>query len=89
MVKYREASCDGLIVHPGETLKEVLKIRGINLKELAREVAENESAISSIINGQKDISAPFAKKLDCVLGIDADFWLTLQGNYDKELVDLD
>ena len=45
-----------------------------------------EKHISTVIHGQKNISAAFAKKLEYALGIEAFFWMNLQANYDRELL---
>jgi HTH-type transcriptional regulator/antitoxin HigA len=76
------------IIHPGETLKEILEDRGMSQKELALRTGVTEPHVSSVINCQKDISVSYAKKLEYALGIDASFWINLQANYDKELADL-
>lgn len=75
------------IIHPGETLKEVLEERGMSQKELALRTGVTEPHISSVVNCLKAISVTFAKKLEYALGIDASFWINLQANYDKELAD--
>ncbi len=77
------------IIHPGETLKEILEDRGMSQKELALRTGVTEPHISSLINCQKAISVTFAKKLEYALGVDAGFWINLQANYDKELADLE
>ena len=77
------------IIHPGETLKEVLEDRGMSQRELALRTDVTETHISNIVNCQKDISVSFAKKLEYALGIDASFWINLQANYDKELADFE
>lgn len=78
-----------LIIHPGETLREILEDRKMSQKELAARVALTEAYISNVINGQKAISVSLAKKLEYALGIDASFWINLQANYDKELADFE
>ena len=75
------------IIHPGETLGEVLKDRGMEQKELALRVGLTEPYISNVVNCQKTISVSLAKKLEYALGIDASFWINLQANYEKELAD--
>ena len=75
------------IIHPGETLKEILEDRGMSQKELALRTGVTEAHVSSIVNCQKAISGSYAKKLEYALGIDAGFWINLQANYDKELSD--
>lgn len=77
------------IIHPGETLKEILEDRGMSQRELAIRTDVTEAHISSVVNCQKAISVAFAKKLEYALGIDAGFWINLQANYDKELADFE
>lgn len=77
------------IIHPGETLKEILDERGMSQKELALRTGVTESHVSSVINGRKGISVKFAKKLEYALGVDTSFWINLQANYDKELADFE
>lgn len=73
-----------LIIHPGETLKEILEERLISQKELALCTGVSSKHISSILSGKTDISISYAKKLEYALGIDAQFWINLQSNYDRE-----
>ncbi len=75
------------IIHPGETLKEVLEDREMSQRELAVRTDVTETHISNVVNCQKDISISFAKKLEYALNIEAGFWINLQSNYDKELAD--
>ena len=77
------------IIHPGETLAEVLENRQMTQRELAIRTGMTEKHISTIIHGQKGISATFAKKLDYALGIEASFWMNLQNNYDRELIEFE
>ena len=58
-------------------------------KELAIRCGYSEKHISTVISGQKNISPDFAKKLEYALGIDAIFWINLQTNYDKELLEFE
>ncbi len=78
-----------LIIHPGETLKEMLENRGMSQRELAVRTDVTEKHISNIVNCQKPISVSFAKKLEYALGVEASFWINLQSNYDKELADFE
>ncbi|NLC53369.1 MAG: HigA family addiction module antidote protein [Firmicutes bacterium] len=77
------------IIHPGETVKEILEERGMTQRELAIRTGVTEKHISNVVNCQKPISVSFAKKLEYALGIDASFWINLQANYDKELADFE
>ncbi|MFA6856300.1 MAG: HigA family addiction module antitoxin [Treponema sp.] len=76
-----------MIIHPGETLKEVLEDRGMPQLELAQRTGMSPKHISTVINGEKDISVAFARKLAYALGIEAAFWINLQTNYDKEILE--
>ena len=76
-----------LIIHPGETLSEVLDERGMSQRELAYRTGVSEKHISTVISGQKNISADFAKKLEYALGIEYSFWMNLQTLYDRELIE--
>lgn len=78
-----------LIIHPGETLQEVLEDREMSQKELSIRTGVTEKHISTVINGQKNISASFAKKLEYALGIETEFWMNLQANYERELLEFE
>ena len=78
-----------LIIHPGETLAEILRDREMSQKELSVRTGMTEKHISTVVKGQKNISVAFAKKLEYALGIDAGFWINLQANYDRELLEFE
>ncbi|NCB43813.1 MAG: addiction module antidote protein, HigA family [Clostridia bacterium] len=78
-----------LIIHPGESLNEMLEDRNMAQVELAMRTGVSEKHVSSIVRGRSSISVSFAKKLEYALGVDASFWLNLQMNYDKELLDFE
>lgn len=78
-----------LIIHPGETLREILEDREMSQKELAIRTGMTEKHISTVVKCQKNISVAFAKKLEYALGIDASFWINLQANYDRELLEFE
>lgn len=78
-----------MIIHPGETLKEILEERDMSQKELSLRTGFSGKHISTVLNGEKNISVSFAKKLEYALNIDAEFWMNLQNQYDKELIEFD
>ena len=78
-----------MIIHPGETLKEILTERGMSQQELAVRAGVSPKHISTILNGERNISVSFAKKLEYALNIEAEFWLNLQNAYDKEILEFD
>lgn len=77
------------IIHPGETLSEVLEDRDMSQRELAIRTGVTEKHVSTVIHGKKGISATFAKKLEYALGIEASFWMDLQAHYDRELLEFE
>ncbi len=77
------------IIHPGETLAEVIEDREMTQRELAVRTGMTEKHISTVIHGQKNISAAFAKKLEYALGIEASFWMNLQADYDREILEFE
>ena len=78
-----------LIIHPGETLMEILEDREMSQKELAVRTGVTEKHVSTVVKCQKSISVAFAKKLEYALGIDSSFWINLQSNYDRELLEFE
>ncbi len=77
-----------LLIHPGETVAEVLAERGMTQKELACRAGVSGAFLSSGIRGKKDISRGLAMGLGYALGVPASFWLNLQARYDAELLSL-
>ena len=75
-----------LLIHPGETISDVIEERGITQKELARRSGVSEAFLSDVIHGKKDISKGLAMGLEYSLGVPRSFWLNLQANYDAELL---
>ena len=76
-----------MIIHPGETLKEVLENKNMTQKELVLKTGVSTKYISSVLRGKKNISVLFAKKLEYALNIEAEFWVNLQNSYDKEILE--
>ena len=75
-----------LIIHPGETIADLLEERGMTQSELAVQTGVTAAYVSNVIAGKKDISSGFALALEYALGVPRTFWLTLQANYDAELL---
>jgi addiction module HigA family antidote len=70
-------------IHPGEILlEEFMKPLGISINALARRIAVSPARISNIVNGKRSISADTALRLERCFGMDAQFWLNLQTDYD-------
>ena len=76
-----------LIIHPGETIADVLEERGITQAELAARAGVSPAYVSAVIAGNKGISANFAMGLEYALEVPKSFWLNLQANYESELLE--
>ena len=76
-----------LIIHPGETIGDILAERGITQAELAARTGVTPAYVCNVIAGKKDISAKFAFALEYALGVSKSFWINLQANYDAELLE--
>ncbi len=74
-----------LLIHPGETIADILEDRNLTQKELAQRANVSETFLSDVIHGKKDISKGLAKGLEYALDIPSSFWLNLQANYDCQL----
>ena len=77
-----------LIIHPGETIADVLEDRGITQAELSSRTGVSPAYVSNVIAGKKGISANFAMGLEYALGVPKSFWLNLQANYESELLEM-
>lgn len=77
-----------LLIHPGETIKEVLSEKNMSQEELAIRTNYSAKHISEVVRGKKDISSEFANRLEYALGIPSTFWMNLQNNYDKEVFEI-
>lgn len=87
MAKKKTGISRDLIIHPGETIADILEERGISQAKLAMQTGVSASFISSVISGKKDISPNLAMALEYALGISKSFWLNLQSIYDAEMLE--
>lgn len=77
-----------LIIHPGETLREMLAEQKITQQELARKLNLSAKHVSEILNGKASITPAVARNLEAAFpGVSAMFWLNMQNNYDLELLE--
>lgn len=73
--------------HPGVILQEYIDKAQMTRKELAVRTGVTEKHLSTVINGEKGISAAFARKLSYVFP-STKMWLDLQSDYDAYQQDL-
>jgi antitoxin HigA-1 len=69
-------------IHPGEHLAEELGEIGSSAAELARQIEVPVNRITSIINGQRGITADTALRLGHWFGTSPQFWMNLQQIYE-------
>lgn len=89
MVTKKNGSYLDLIIHPGETIKELLEENNMTQEELAIRTNYSAKHISEVLSGKKDISSSFANALEYVFSIPTEFWINLQGIYDKQILELE
>lgn len=69
---------------PGALIRDELNERGMTQKQLSMDTGIKPSVISETINGKRPVSVRMAAALDSVLGIPAEYWLSLQSQYDLD-----
>ena len=69
--------------HPGEMLREELECRGITQSRLASEIGVKVSLLNELINGKRDFTIEYAMMIEAALGIDSDFWINQQTDYNR------
>ena len=69
-------------VHPGEILEDELLERGVSPTTLAREIDVPPNRVSQIIAGKRSVTGDTALRLGHWLGVDPQFWLNLQSQFD-------
>jgi addiction module HigA family antidote len=72
-------------IHPGEHLSEELREIGISAAALARQIDVPVNRITTIINGQRGVTADTALRLGHWFGTSPEFWLNLQTLYELRL----
>lgn len=74
-------------INPGEILREdFLEPLGISINQLSRDLSVPPNRISEIVNGKRAITADTALRLQRYFGIEAQFWLNLQTEYDLRMM---
>ena len=69
-------------VHPGEVLKGELEESGITPTEFARQIAVPPNRVSQILARKRSVTGDTALRFGHWFGVDPQFWLNLQAQYD-------
>ena len=75
------------VVHPGEVLKDELVELGVTPTEFARQIAVPPNRVSQIIAGKRSITGDTALRFGHWFGMDPQFWLNLQSQFDLAVAD--
>jgi len=74
-------------ITPGEILREdFMGQLGISINKLSRDLSVPPNRISEIVNGKRSITADTALRLQRYFGVEAQFWLNLQTEYDLRMM---
>ena len=76
-----------LAVHPGEILKEELAEFGITPTSFARQINVPPNRVSQIISGKRSVTGDTALRFGHWFGVDPQFWMNLQSQYDLAIAD--
>ncbi len=72
-------------IHPGEILRDEIEALDYSASKFASKLHVPTNRITSILNGQRAITADTALKLAKFFGTTPEFWINLQTAYDLKL----
>ena len=72
----------GMLIHPGEMLREELEAREMTQVALAKAMGWSPRLVNEIVRGRRSITAETALDLEAALGISAMVWMGQQSQYD-------
>ena len=76
-------------VHPGEILREEIDALEVSAKAFAEALDVPGNRITSILKGQRGITADTALRLSRYLGTTPEFWLNVQKTYELRVAELE
>src|SRR5665213_3434680 len=75
------------LAHPGEILRaEFIEANKLTVYRVAKDCGIPQPSLHFIVSGERSITAETALRLGLYFGIDAQFWLNLQTDYDLHIV---
>src|ERR1700692_2282465 len=72
-------------IHPGEYLGDELTALGLSARKFATHIGVPPNAITTIIKGERGISAEMAMRLGKAFGTGERYWMNLQTHYEAKL----
>ena len=77
-------------VHPGHVLlADFIEPMGITRYRVAKAIGVQQRRVDEICAGERGVTADTAVRLGLAFGIDPQFWLNLQAQYDIEVIQRD
>jgi addiction module HigA family antidote len=74
-------------IHPGESLKEEIEYRKLNLTELAQQMGITDTELIEILDEKRPVTEDYAKKIEAAdIGFTAEWLRNMQAGYDIECV---
>lgn len=86
--KNQEPVYSKIATHPGEVLKDEVEARRLIKSEVAKQLEILPGHLSELFKGKRNVSPALALKLQKLLGIPAETWLSIQNRYDLTLLHL-
>ena len=75
--------------HPGEILLDEIEANDFSQIDFAKMIGYSRSQLNEIIKGKRNINADLALLLEKTLGVDAEYWMEAQKNYDLDKARID
>ena len=73
-------------IHPGETVAEVMRDRGLSVLDVASLGGLSPNEVVRLIFCDRKITRDIVAGLEHATGVPRDFWMNLQRQYDEEEV---
>lgn len=74
-----------IAIPPGASIREQMENKMMSEKDFAVKMGMGEEEVKNLLNGNMDITADIAKKLEEVLGVPVSFWNRLEAIYREKL----
>ena len=76
-------------VHPGEILAEELEELGMSANAMAKALSVPTNRITTILKGQRGVTADTALRLSRYFGTTPQFWLNLQKTFELRVAEIE
>lgn len=72
-------------IHPGEILRDELKVVGLSAKKLADAIEVPPNRLYQLLGGKRNVTPDTARRLGLYFGMSAGFWMNLQSAYELDV----